>query len=82
MLNFLFQVFTENTATPRGKYIQGISVLQLQPILSRIVALFSKFVLMIGVVLVFYKLPGILAEKISYRELKKRTIKQDLAEEE
>lgn len=50
--------------------------------LSRIVALFSKFMLMIGVVLAFYKLPGILAEKISYRELKRRTIKQDLAEEE
>ena len=40
--------------------------------LSRIVALFSKFMLMIGVVLAFYKLPGILAEKISYRELKKK----------
>ena len=50
--------------------------------LSRIVALFSKFMLMIGVVLAFYKLPGILAEKISYRELKRRTIKQDLTEEE
>lgn len=50
--------------------------------LSRIVALFSKVMLMIGVVLAFYKLPGILAEKISYKELKRRTIKQDLTEEE
>lgn len=38
--------------------------------------------LVLGVVIVFYKLPSIIAAKINYAQLKRKEIKQDLTEEE
>ena len=50
-------------------------------IFGRIISLFSKLILAIGVVLAFYKVPRIIAEKISYRELKRKPITQDSTED-
>ena len=49
---------------------------------SKILGIFSKIVLSIGVILVLCKVPSMVAEKISYRQIKKKEIKQDLTEEE
>lgn len=43
---------------------------------------FLKAVLMVGVLVGFYKLPSIIAEKISYIQLKNTEIKQNLSEDE
>lgn len=40
-----------------------------------------KVLLLISVVIAFYKGPGFIAEKISYIQLKKKQINQDLSEE-
>ncbi|MGN0438352.1 MAG: hypothetical protein ACI4F4_07480 [Lachnospiraceae bacterium] len=40
-----------------------------------------KIVLILVMIVTFYKLPSIIAEKISYIQLKNKEIKQDLAEE-
>ena len=42
----------------------------------------ANTILIAGVMIAFYKLPSIIAEKISYRQLKNKDIKQDLEEEE
>ncbi|MGN0482092.1 MAG: hypothetical protein ACI4HI_00930 [Lachnospiraceae bacterium] len=42
--------------------------------LGKFFCLISKIVLMLGVILAFYKLPSIVAEKISYKRLQKKTI--------
>ena len=41
-----------------------------------------KSVLILGVAVAFYKLPSIIVKKISYAQIKKRVVKQDLREEE
>jgi hypothetical protein len=45
-------------------------------VFSRIVSILLKIGVAIGTVVAFYKLPGIIADKISYRQLKKRDFNQ------
>lgn len=49
---------------------------------KKVFKVFLKAALIMGVVVGFYKLPSIIAEKISYIQLKNTEIKQDLLEEE
>lgn len=48
----------------------------------KVIRVLSKLMLFVGIIVAFYKLPSILAEKICYWKLKKKEIKQDLNEEE
>lgn len=49
---------------------------------SRIASIIIKICVVLGIILAFYKLPSIIADKISYKQLKKRDFKQDLTNEE
>lgn len=51
-------------------------------IMSKFLRVFSKIALVVGTIWAFYELPSIVAEKISYKQLKKKQIMQDLTEEE
>ncbi len=42
---------------------------------SKIGSLFSAVAITVGLVWVFFKLPGIIANKVSYMQLKKKDIK-------
>lgn len=50
--------------------------------IKKMFSIFSKGIFIVGVVVVFYRLPSVVAEKISYRQLKNRKINQNLTEEE
>lgn len=48
---------------------------------NTVLKIISKTALLTGVIVVFYKAPSLIAEKISYKQLKKKKISQDLSEE-
>lgn len=48
---------------------------------NTVLKIISKAALLTGVIVVFYKAPSLIAEKISYRKLKKKKISQNLSEE-
>lgn len=50
--------------------------------MKKILQICMKIILMVSVAVVFYKLPSIIADKISYMQLKNKDIKQDFMEEE
>lgn len=49
--------------------------------IKRVICICSKILLVAGVVVAFYKLPTVIAEKISYRQLKNKKIKQNYGED-
>lgn len=49
--------------------------------IKRVISICSKILLVAGVVVAFYKLPTVIAEKISYRQLKNKKIKQNYGED-
>lgn len=51
-------------------------------VVGTIIELFKKIVLIAGVIVVFFKLPSMIAEKISYMQIRNKDIKQDFTEEE
>ena len=50
--------------------------------IESIISIFAKLALIVGVIVAFYKLPSMIADKISYLRLKNKEIKQDFTEEE
>lgn len=51
-------------------------------VFSSILSIFLKISVALGVILVFYKVPSILADNISYMKLKKRDFNQNLVDED
>lgn len=50
--------------------------------LEKLIDLFLKALLLVGIVIAFYKLPSVFAEKISYWKLKNKKINQNYYGEE
>lgn len=49
---------------------------------ERILDILKKLLFLIGIVVAFYKLPAIIAEKISYWKIKNKIIRQNFDEED
>ena len=56
--------------------------LKQKPMIKKIIAFGTKIGVMAGVIVVFYKVPSMIADKISYLQLKNKNIKQELAEDD
>ena len=50
--------------------------------IKNVLCFFTKLLLLVGIVVAFYKLPGVIAEKINYWKLKNKKINQEYDEEE
>lgn len=48
---------------------------------SKIIMFFVKTLVLIGIVIAFYKLPGVVAEKISYWKIRNKKITQEYEED-
>lgn len=51
-------------------------------IIGNVKSFFVKSALIVGIMVAFYKLPSMLADKISYLQLKNKKIKQNFTEED
>lgn len=49
---------------------------------EKVFDIFKNILLLVGIVTAFYKIPGIIAEKISYWKLKNKKINQEFDQED
>lgn len=49
--------------------------------IKKVIRVCSKILVIVGVVVIFYKVPGLVSDKIYYHQLKNKKLKQNYGEE-